>query len=501
MDIREHAEQYKNKWLILAVIILKVLMDGLDGSMLNIALPSIGKDLSVSSGSVIWIVSVYAITTAVTVLFFGRLGDIIGKTKFYLAGICIYMVSTFLSGTAQTFPMLVASRVIQAIGAGCTMANSQGIIAMVFPKQQRGTALGLYGGALSIGALAGPTLGGIIVTYLNWRYIFLLKIPLAVVALILGLRFFPKDAPLRKEKMDYCGSFLFVIALGPLLYALQRSSSGGFNKAPIYIALAVSIVSFIAFFVLQRKKTMPLLDFGLFKNPYYSVGVLNLFILAFTNSFRNIIFPFYLQGVLNMPASVSGFYMSIAPAVLLLISPVSGYISDRIGGEKLSIVGQVIYGIGMLLTATLTQYSQTGTLVFFLCINSFGSALFSSPNNAQIMSNVPREKLGIGGSASTAIRNTGSSAGVAFTTAAMYGGMSRYLGYPVTDYVAGSGMDEAFVLSMKNAHLAAGMLCVLGIAASLIRMIMMKKRNKGTVMKTVTASQGSLREEPAETSK
>ena len=110
MDIREHAEQYKNKWLILAVIILKVLMDGLDGSMLNIALPSIGKDLSVSSGSVIWIVSVYAITTAVTVLFFGRLGDIIGKTKFYLAGICIYMVSTFLRGTAQTFPMLVASR-------------------------------------------------------------------------------------------------------------------------------------------------------------------------------------------------------------------------------------------------------------------------------------------------------------------------------------------------------------------------------------------------------
>ena len=164
MDIREHAEQYKNKWLILAVIILKVLMDGLDGSMLNIALPSIGKDLSVSSGSVIWIVSVYAITTAVTVLFFGRLGDIIGKTKFYLAGICIYMVSTFLRGTAQTFPMLVASRVIQAIGAGCTMANSQGIIAMVFPKQQRGTALGLYGCALSIGALAGPTLGGIIET-------------------------------------------------------------------------------------------------------------------------------------------------------------------------------------------------------------------------------------------------------------------------------------------------------------------------------------------------
>jgi MFS family permease len=104
-------------------------MDGLDGSMLNIALPSIGKDLGVSSGSVIWIVSVYSITPAVSVLFFGRLGDITGKAKLYLAGIFVYMISTFLSGTAQTFPMLVVSRVIQEIGAGCTMANSQGIIA------------------------------------------------------------------------------------------------------------------------------------------------------------------------------------------------------------------------------------------------------------------------------------------------------------------------------------------------------------------------------------
>jgi EmrB/QacA subfamily drug resistance transporter len=494
MDIKEHTEQLKqdkNKWLILAVIILKVLMDGLDGSMLNIALPSIGKDLGVSSGSVIWIVSVYSITTAVSVLFFGRLGDITGKAKLYLAGIFVYMISTFLSGTAQTFPMLVVSRVIQAIGAGCTMANSQGIIAMAFPQKQRGTALGIYGGALSVGALAGPTLGGIVVTYLSWRYIFLLKIPLAVVALILGLRFFPKDVPLRKEKMDYLGSFLFVAALGPLLYSLQHvAAAGGYNQTLIFILPAVSAVSFIAFFILQRKRTMPLLDFSLFRNPYYSVGILNLFILAFTNSFRGIIFPYYLQGVMNMSASDSGFYMSIAPAVIILISPVSGYISDRIGGEKLSIIGQVIYGIGMLLTAALTQYTQTWTLVLFLCIVSFGSALFSSPNNAQIISNVPREKLGIGGSASTAFRNTGSSAGVAFTTAALYGGMSRYLGYPVTDYVKDSGMDEAFVLSMRDAHLAAGMLCVLGIAASLVRMIIMRKRNKGTVMKTATTSQG-----------
>ena len=478
METVERDGQYKFKWLILSVIILKVLMDGLDGSMLNIALPSIGSSLGVSSGTIVWIVSVYSITTAVTVLFFGRLGDIIGKTRFYMIGIGIYVLSTLFSGLAQSFPMLVAARVIQAIGAGCTMANSQGIITMTFPEKQRGTALGLYGGAISIGSLAGPTLGGIIVTALNWRYIFLLKLPLAAAALILGLKFFPRDVPQKKEKMDYAGTGFFITALAPLLYALQQGSSSGFDKLPVMISLIVSVVSFVIFFILQRKKTMPLLDLRLFKDPYYSIGVLNLFILAFTNAFRNIIFPYYMQGVLAMPPDRSGLYMSIAPIVTLIISPISGYVSDRIGGEKLSIVGQVIHCVGMLLTATLTQFSGVGTMALFFIAVSFGSAIFSSPNNSLIMSHVPRDKLGIGGSASTAIRNTGTSIGVAFATLALYGGMSRYLGYTVTDYVKNSGMDGAFVLSMRDAHLVAAGLCAIGCAASIVRLILMRRRRK-----------------------
>lgn len=466
------------KWLILSVIILKVLMDGLDGSMLNIALPSIGRDLGVASGSIVWIVSVYSIMTAVTVLFFGRLGDIVGKTRFYLIGIAIYAFSTLFSGLARSFPMLVAARAIQAIGAGCTMANSQGIITMTFPEKQRGTALGLYGGAISIGSLAGPTLGGLIVASMNWRYIFLLKLPLAAAALILGLKFFPRDVPKNKEKMDYAGAGFFVTALAPLLYALQQGSSAGFGSLPVLLSLIVSAVSFAVFFLLQSRRTMPLLDLKLFKDPYYSIGVLNLFILAFTNAFRNILFPYYMQGVLGMGAERSGLFMSIAPIITLAISPISGFVSDRIGGEKLSLAGQLIHCVGMALTATLTQLSGVGMMALFFCVVSFGSAIFSSPNNSLIMSSVPRDKLGIGGSASTAIRNTGTSVGVAFATLALYGGMSRYLGYTVTDYVKGSGMDGAFVLSMRDAHLMAAGLCALGCAASVLRLILGRRRRR-----------------------
>ena len=466
------------KWLILTVIIIKMVMDGLDFSMLNVALPSISRSLGVTSGAIVWSVSVYTITAATSTLFFGRLGDLLGKTKLYLVGIAIYLLSTFFSGIANSLPMFIISRAILALGAGCTMANSQGIITMVFPEHQRGRALGFYSGAISLGSLAGPTLGGLIVAYMNWRFIFFLKIPFAVIAIILGYLYFPREIPERKEKMDYPGVVLFIFALVPLLFSLQEGYSIGYTHVLIIIGIAVSIVAFVAFFIVQSKKPMPLLDLGLFKNRYYSVGVFTAFILQFTYALRNIIIPFYMQGVLDIPVEMAGLYMSIAPVITVIITPVSGYLSDKVGGEKLGIIGQTINLTGMILMATLSIESPLIALIVYFCIANLGSALFTAPNNSMIMSSIPRDKLGIGGSANMSIRNIGTSMGIAVATAALYGGMSRYLGYRVVDYVKGPEMDNAFMLGMRIAYLAVSLLCFVGIIASAARLISDKRRKK-----------------------
>ena len=465
----------KGKWLVLTVIVIKMIMDGLDGSMLHIALPTISSDLGVASSSIIWAISAYSITTSTTVLFFGRFGDIIGKTRFYLIGIAIYALSTLVSGFTNSLAMLVVARIIQAIGASCTMANSQGIITMVFPQHQRGRALGIYGGAISLGTLAGPTLGGIIVAYMDWHYIFLLKVPIAVVALLLGFKFFPKDTPEHKEKMDYPGALLYIAAVVPLLYSLQEGYTAGYTSVFILSGLALSVFSFTAFFRLQRRKAMPLLDLGIFKNPIYSVSILTAFILSFTNSFRGIIIPFYMQGVLGTPPEIAGLYMSISPIIVLMITPVSGFLTDRVGGEKLAIIGQTVNLVGLLLMTTLTKESYVISMVVYFCIINFGTALFQAPNNTLIMSSVPRDKLGIGGSASMSIRNIGSTLGIAFTTAILYGGMSRKLGYHVVGYMRGSGQEDAFMFGMRNAFFIASGICLLGIVASILRIVTIRK--------------------------
>ena len=466
------------KWLVLTVIVIKMIMDGLDGSMLNIALPTISKSLGVTSGAIIWIVSAYSITTSTAVLFFGRLGDIIGKTRFYRIGIAIYALSTLFSGMAHSLAMLIFARVVQAIGAACTMANSQGIITMVFPQHQRGRALGIYGGAISIGTLAGPSLGGIIVTHLNWQYIFLLKVPIAVVALILGFRYFPKDKPEEKETIDFTGALLYSTAIVPLLYSLQQGYAAGYTSPAILAGLAVSLASFTAFFITQARKPMPLLDLGIFKNPLYSISVFTAFILSFAHSFRGIIIPFYMQGILNTPPDVAGLYMSISPVIVLCITPVSGYLSDKVGGEKLAAIGQAVDCAGLILLSTLTKNSHIATMIAYFCIINFGTALFQAPNNTLIMSSVPREKLGIGGSASMAIRNIGGTLGVAFTTAVLYGGMSKVLGYRVTGYTQGAGQEDAFMYGMRNATLIASCISLFGITVSVARIIAVSRSRK-----------------------
>jgi len=469
----------KGRWLVLTVIVIKMIMDGLDGSMLNIALPSISRSLGVTSGAIVWVVSAYSITTSTTVLFFGRLGDMIGKTRFYLIGISIYALSSFVSGAANSLGMLVLARVIQAIGAACTMANSQGIITMVFPQHQRGRALGIYGGAISLGTLAGPTLGGLIVAYMNWQYIFYLKVPIAVLALIFGLRFFPKDTPEQKEQMDFPGALLWILAVVPMLYSLQEGYAAGYSSAPILIGIAISLVSFALFFFLQHKKTMPLLDLHIFKNPLYSISVFTAFVLSFTNSFRGIIIPFYMQGILGTPVNIAGMYMSISPIIVMLVTPVSGFLSDRVGGERLGIWGQVINCIGLLLLSTLTKTSSVASMIAYFCIVNFGTALFQAPNNTLIMSSLPREKLGIGGSASMSIRNIGGSTGIAFTTAVLYGGMSKALGYRVTGYTQGSGLEDAFMYGMRNAFLIASAICMVGIALSVLKIVVANRKRQG----------------------
>ena len=186
----ERHEPYKNKWIILITILLLTFMSTLDGSIVNVALPTMAKELSVNTQSISWVVSAYLIGICTVILAFGKLGDLKGKMKIFKIGVFSFTVGSLMCGLSPTLPILIISRILQALGAAASMATSQGIITEAFPKNERGRALGLNGTFVALGSMAGAPLGGFLISIFSWNYIFLINIPIGIIAFIFCEKFF-----------------------------------------------------------------------------------------------------------------------------------------------------------------------------------------------------------------------------------------------------------------------------------------------------------------------
>ena len=464
----------KNKWPILLIVVMSTFMATLDSSIVNVALPQMARALDVDTAQIQLVVTSYLIVIVGIILIFGKLGDMLGKTRIFTFGIAMFTLGSLLCGIGSSFPVLIGARIIQAVGAAATMANNQGIITQVFPATERGKALGLTGTSVALGSLVGPGLGGIIVGAASWEYIFLINVPVGVVVLFFAIKLLPRSNKKVTDRLDILGAALFMFSIVPLFVALGQVPSLGFTNPLILSAFVVSVLSFIAFIVVEQKRENPLISLSIFKNKLFSLSIFCAFI-TFVGLFCNsIIQPFYLQDVMNYAPEQAGLIMMIFPLVLSVLAPVSGHVSDKIGSELLTFIGLLLISLGLFLMSTLTEQSSLMTMVIFIVILSAGMGLFQSPNNSLIMSTVGRHQLGIAGSINALVRNMGMVCGIALATTLLYGSMSEELGYRVTDYVA--GQNGAFINGMRNVYLTAAVICFVGAILTLLRLIEKKSR-------------------------
>ena len=464
----------KNKWPILLIVVMSTFMATLDSSIVNVALPQMARALDVDTAQIQLVVTRYLIVIVGIILIFGKLGDMLGKTRIFTFGIAMFTLGSLLCGIGSSFPVLIGARIIQAVGAAATMANNQGIITQVFPATERGKALGLTGTSVALGSLVGPGLGGIIVGAASWEYIFLINVPVGVVVLFFAIKLLPRSNKKVTDRLDILGAALFMFSIVPLFVALGQVPSLGFTNPLILSAFVVSVLSFIAFIVVEQKRENPLISLSIFKNKLFSLSIFCAFI-TFVGLFCNsIIQPFYLQDVMNYAPEQAGLIMMIFPLVLSVLAPVSGHVSDKIGSELLTFIGLLLISLGLFLMSTLTEQSSLMTMVIFIVILSAGMGLFQSPNNSLIMSTVGRHQLGIAGSINALVRNMGMVCGIALATTLLYGSMSEELGYRVTDYVA--GQNGAFINGMRNVYLTAAVICFVGAILTLLRLIEKKSR-------------------------
>lgn len=450
---QEDAAIQKKRWLILVVLNLFTFMSTLDGSIVNIALPVLSKQLGLPIAQIEWVTTGYLMAICTVILFFGKLGDMVGKIRVFRLGTYIFIVGSLLCGFSGSLPFLIVSRVIQALGASMTMANSQGIITDIFPAKERGKALGLIGTFVSLGSIAGPSVGGIIISSLGWEYIFWVNVPIGLIAVFIGWKVLPADLVKVKAKVDAPGSLLFAVFIVALFSGLLLGQQAGYGNLWIILSLVLAAAAFILFLRVETKREQPLLELSLFKNPLFSVSILCGFLVFSANFCFNIIAPFYAQNMLNLSPFSAGFLLMLFPICMVVVAPISGALSDKLGSEPLTFAGLIVMVIAQFGLAALHDGSSLWVVGTWIAMLGIGSGLFQSPNNSLVMSQVPRTQLGSAGSVNSLVRNVGMVVGITIATTTLFHVMSSKAGHRVTGLVPGhpeiflSGMHTVFTVS------------------------------------------------------
>ncbi|MDD3224527.1 MAG: MFS transporter [Clostridium sp.] len=459
-----------SKWIVLLVVIAMTFMATLDSSIVNSTLPVMSKELKVPLSSIEWVVASYVIIICSTILFFGRLGDIVGKTKVFQCGSIVFTLGSLLCGFSHSFVLLILARFIQGIGASAYMANNQGIITEIFSKQ-RGKALGILVTAVALGNMIGPPAGGIIVSALSWNYIFLINVPIGIIVFIMGIKYLPKTKNVS-GKLDMPGFVLQFLGTSLFFASLILAQKIGFSNKYIICTLILSLILITLFIYTEAKNNQPLLTLKIFKNKLFSVSLICAFISFVCLAASAILLPFYFQYTMKLSPFSAGLILMVCPITLAIFSPICGTLSDKIGSEMLSLIGLCIMSAAFLFLSFLTQHSIILKAAIFMAIMSLGQSIFQPSNNSLIMGNCKRNELGIAGSVNSLVRNLGQIVGITLSTTLLYSFMSQKLHYHVLGYVFGK--DYAFVYGMKNVYLILSIICCIGIAFTLCRILKKK---------------------------
>ena len=424
---------YRNKWWILAAVSLALFMGTVDGTIVNVALPTLVKDFNTDFPTIQWVVLAFLLGLSVLMLSVGRLADMAGKKRIFSIGLVIFVAGSILCGLSPTVYALIAARLVQSIGAAMTVALGVAIVTETWPPEERGKAIGFSSGVISLGIVIGPTLGGLIISLLSWHWIFFVNVPLGVLALFLVWRYIPALQPkAQHERFDFAGAAVLGLGLLAFLLALTAGQRAGFTAFPIVALFVLAAAFLVAFIAIERRVRFPMIDLRLFRNIQFSLNLVTGFLTFVAIAAVTFLMPFYLELVMMQPVAKVGLLIAVVPLVLAVLGPLSGSLSDRFGTRPVSVVGLVLLVIGYLTASTVTATIAIplGYILRMLPIG-LGMGVFQSPNNSAIMGAAPRTRLGIASSMLSLTRTLGQTAGIAVMGAFFASRLNHYAGQPV----------------------------------------------------------------------
>ena len=417
-------------------IAMGVFLGTIDGSIVNVALPTLIHDLGTTFPHAQWVVLSYLLTLATLVLGIGRLGDVVGKKIIYTSGFGVFTVGSVLAGLAPSIGWLLAFRVFQAVGASMVFALGFALVTEAFPPEERGRALGIQGAIVSAGIVLGPTLGGILIDGFGWRSIFFVNLPVGIAGTWCAAKFIPDVAPPGGQRFDYAGAGLLFGALLALMLGLTVGQGRGFADPLVLGLIAGSALLITGFVAVERRAVQPMLDLSLFQSRQFSANIFAGWAAFVGIGGVYLLLPFYLENVLGHSPRMTGLLLASGPTALGLAAPIAGAVSDRVGPRPVVATGLAVLAVAYLL---MTRLGLATTPLEYVALGipvGLGLGIFQSPNNSAIMGAVPRHRLGVTSGLLTITRITGQLSGIALLGAAWSARVAAHAGAATTPTAA-----------------------------------------------------------------
>jgi len=421
-----------NKWLITITVMLPAIMEIIDTSVANVALPYMQGSLNAGTDEITWVLTSYLVSNAIVLPMTGWLSKVFGRKRFLMTCIVLFTIASLLCGAAPNLALLIFFRIIQGAAGGALIPISQAILMETFPPHQQGMAMAIFGVGAMFGPIVGPALGGWITDNMNWRWIFYINLPVGIIALIMGL-FFIFDPPYLKRNssspaitIDYWGLFLLTTSMGALQVVLDKGQQEDwFNSSFIITFTIITLISTVALIWVELTHPHPVVNLRLFRNISFSAGNLIMFVVGFCLYSSIMLIPLFLQTLMGYSATDAGMVMAPGGISTLLAMPIVGAMLQKRDGRKIILFGLIIGAISMFIMQGLNLESSYWDYVWPRIVLGVGLAMIFVPLTTVTLSSIERHEMGNATGMFNLLRNIGGSVGIAIA-ATMLGRLSQF---------------------------------------------------------------------------
>jgi EmrB/QacA subfamily drug resistance transporter len=436
------------KWWTLVAVAFGLFMIMLDNTIVNVALPSIQRDLNIGISELEWVFNGYALTFGVLMLTGGKLADLFGRRRIFIVGLVIFTVASLACGLASSAGLLIGARVLQGVGSALMNPATLSIITATFPPRQRGMAIGIWAGVAAMALAIGPLVGGLITQHIGWNWIFFINIPVGILAIVVTRLVVDESRDTSTgQRLDLPGLLSSAIALFALTYGLIEANTFGWTSGRILGLFAVAAVGFVLFVILELRQRAPMLDLSLFKNGTFA-GANSVMLLVGLAMFGVFFYnSLFIQNIMGYSAVQTGATFLPMTMLIILVAPVAGKFSDHVGSRWLMSGGMVLLSASLFLFSRLDAGSNFRDHLPGLIVGGFGIALVMTPTTAAAMGSVPVDKAGVGSAVLNSMRQVGGSLGIAVMGAIVASAIHSQPGTPQAAAEFVTGFQHALIVA------------------------------------------------------